>query len=233
MAWDTERTKRRLLDAATEEFSRYGLAGARVDRIAASAGVNKERIYQYFGKKDELFATVLATRLRDLIDEVPMTGTGPEAVGDYAGRLFEHHLRDETIPRLIFWEGLELGREAVADARTEYHAGKITRFRAMLPGIDREAAGELLLSIVSLVNAWPVIAQLDRQFVTGDPDVAARADRDADDERAARIGARRAYLERASVALADAALRDAGAAADAPRGASGAGAAPHAADSIG
>lgn len=231
MAWDTERTKRLLLDAATEEFSRYGLAGARVDRIAASAGVNKERIYQYFGKKDDLFATVLATRLRDLVEEVPMGGTGPAAVGDYAGRLFEHHLRDETIPRLIFWEGLELGRDAVADARKEYHADKVTRFQAMLPGVDRAAAGELLLSIVSLVNAWPVIAQLDRQFVTGDPDGAAGADGDAD--RSARIAARRAHLERASVALAEAALRESGVAADGSSAASGTGPAPHAADSIG
>ncbi|GAA2036428.1 TetR family transcriptional regulator [Agromyces tropicus] len=207
MAWDTDRTKRLLLDAATEEFSRHGLAGARVDRIAASAGVNKERIYQYFGKKDELFATVLATRLRDLIDEVPMLGTGPEAVGDYAGRLFTHHLADETIPRLIFWEGLELGDDAVADARKEYHEAKIATFQAMLPGIDRDAAGELLLSIVSLVNAWPVIAQLDRQFVTG-------ADRTAADpgaDRPTRIAGRRAVLERSAVALAEAALADAAA----------------------
>jgi AcrR family transcriptional regulator len=194
MAWDTERTKRLLLDAATEEFSRYGLAGARVDRIAASAGVNKERIYQYFGKKDELFATVLATRLRDLIDEVPMVGTGPEAVGDYASRLFEHHLLDETIPRLVFWEGLELGRDAVADTRKEYHAAKITSFQAMLPGIDRTAAGELLLAIVSLVNAWPVLAQLDRQFI-------------GDATRGDRVAARRDYLAAAAVALAEAALR--------------------------
>ena len=76
MAWDTERTKRLLLDAATTEFSEHGLAGARVDRIAAAAGVNKERIYQYFGKKDDLFAAVLAHRLRSSMDEV-----GPTAMG--------------------------------------------------------------------------------------------------------------------------------------------------------
>ena len=199
MAWDTERTKRLLLDAATEEFSRFGLAGARVDRIAASAGVNKERIYQYFGKKDQLFEIVLATRLQELIDAVPMHGTGPEAVGDYAGRLFEHHLRDEIIPRLIFWEGLELGTAAIPPSRAEYHAAKIASFQSMLPGVDRVTAGELLLTIVSLVNAWPVLAQLDRQLVADEHGVRP--------ERAERIAARRAYLVAVAVALAEAALR--------------------------
>ncbi|MGX9902297.1 TetR family transcriptional regulator [Arthrobacter sp. SA17] len=51
MAWDIERTKALLLQAATAEFSEKGLAGARIDRIAAAAGINKERIYQYFGKR--------------------------------------------------------------------------------------------------------------------------------------------------------------------------------------
>ena len=168
MAWDTERTKRLLLDAATAEFSAYGLAGARIDRIAATAGVNKERIYQYFGKKDELFAQVLATRLRSSMDEVQMTGTGPEAVGDYAGRLFEHHLADWVIPRLVFWEGLERGAATAADLdRAAYHAEKVEMFRRLLPGVDRETAGSLLLTIVSLVNAWPVLGHLDG-FLMGD-----------------------------------------------------------------
>ncbi|MFD4959351.1 TetR/AcrR family transcriptional regulator [Microbacterium sp. NPDC058389] len=166
MAWDTERTKQLLLDAATAEFSEHGLAGARVDRIAAAAGVNKERIYQYFGKKDELFATVLAEVLRESMDAVAPVGSGPEAAGDYAGRLFDHHLADGVIPRLIFWEGLERGRAAAENpARVAYHAEKVTRLQTMLPGVGREAAGELLLTIVSLVNAWPVLPQLDELMV--------------------------------------------------------------------
>jgi AcrR family transcriptional regulator len=162
MAWDTERTKRLLLDAATAEFAEHGLAGARIDRIAATAGVNKERIYQYFGKKDDLFAAVLGTRLRASLDDVPMRGTGPEAAGDYAGRLFDHHLADGVIPRLVFWEGLERGAATAADAtRVSYHEEKVARFQEVLPGLDRAAAGELLLTIVSLVNAWPVLGHLD------------------------------------------------------------------------
>ena len=35
---DASATKARLLQAATEEFTAYGMAGARVDRIAARAG---------------------------------------------------------------------------------------------------------------------------------------------------------------------------------------------------
>ena len=166
MAWDTERTKRLLLEAATEEFSAHGLAGARVDRIAAAAGVNKERIYQYFGKKDELFATVLAEALRRSVDAVPFEGSGPAAVGDYAGRLYDHHLRAGVIPRLVFWEGLERGPAAAADpARIEHHAEKVAALEAMLPGVSRREAGELLLSLVSLVNAWPVLSQIDALLV--------------------------------------------------------------------
>ncbi|MDQ0893377.1 TetR/AcrR family transcriptional regulator [Agromyces ramosus] len=179
MAWDTERTKRLLLDAATAEFSEHGLAGARVDRIATTAGVNKERIYQYFGKKDDLFAAVLAARLRASMDDVPMRGTGPEAVGDYAGRLFDHHLADGVIPRLVFWEGLERADATVADAaRASYHDEKVARFQELLPGIGRAAAGELLLTIVTLVNAWPVLSQLDR-FLAGTSNARADARRRA------------------------------------------------------
>jgi AcrR family transcriptional regulator len=174
MAWDTERTKRLLLEAATVEFGEHGLAGARIDRIAATAGVNKERIYQYFGKKEDLFAAVLGARLRASMDDVPMRGTGPEAAGDYAGRLFDHHLADGVIPRLVFWEGLERRAATAADAaRVSYHEEKVARFQALHPGLGRAAAGELLLTIVSLVNAWPVLGHLDGFLVGTRPDRAA------------------------------------------------------------
>jgi AcrR family transcriptional regulator len=56
---DPERTRARILDAATREFSRHGLGGARVDRIAERAGANKRMLYYYFGDKDGLFRAVL------------------------------------------------------------------------------------------------------------------------------------------------------------------------------
>ena len=56
---DPARNQGRILKAATAEFARYGLGGARVDRIAARAGANKRMLYYYYGDKEALFLAVL------------------------------------------------------------------------------------------------------------------------------------------------------------------------------
>ncbi|MEM8806509.1 MAG: TetR family transcriptional regulator [Cyanobacteria bacterium P01_G01_bin.38] len=56
---DPEATKAQILDAAEEEFARYGLAGARTEPIAANTGVTKAMIHYYFGTKEELYQAVL------------------------------------------------------------------------------------------------------------------------------------------------------------------------------
>src|SRR2546421_12065602 len=56
---DPAATRRKLLTAARREFASRGLAGARVDEIAARAGVNKQLVYHYFGDKDALYLAVL------------------------------------------------------------------------------------------------------------------------------------------------------------------------------
>ncbi len=52
-------TRQRILDAALVEFAANGLAGARVDEIAARAGANKRMLYAHFGSKEELWLVVL------------------------------------------------------------------------------------------------------------------------------------------------------------------------------
>src|SRR5436309_15664286 len=56
---DPVATRKKLLTAARREFASSGLAGARVDEIAARAGVNKQLVYHYFGDKDALYLAVL------------------------------------------------------------------------------------------------------------------------------------------------------------------------------
>jgi TetR/AcrR family transcriptional regulator len=54
-----EASRDAILKAALAEFAQEGLAGARVDAIAASAGVNKALLYYYFHDKESLYGAVL------------------------------------------------------------------------------------------------------------------------------------------------------------------------------
>jgi TetR/AcrR family transcriptional regulator len=61
-------TRTRILDAALREFAAHGLAGARTERIAEAAGVNKALLYYYFAGKEQLYLATLemiAGRMRD------------------------------------------------------------------------------------------------------------------------------------------------------------------------
>ncbi len=63
---DADRSQLAILAAARDEFARYGLAGARVDRIAENAKLNKRLIYYYFTSKDDLFLAVLEGAYADI-----------------------------------------------------------------------------------------------------------------------------------------------------------------------
>ena len=56
---DADATRARILAAATQEFARYGLAGARGDRVARAARSSERMVYYYFGSKEKLFRAVL------------------------------------------------------------------------------------------------------------------------------------------------------------------------------
>jgi len=80
---DADRTQAAILAAATREFARHGLGGARVDQIAARAKTNKRMLYYYFGNKEALFRAVLegayariraAERDLQLLDVAPAEG---------------------------------------------------------------------------------------------------------------------------------------------------------------
>jgi AcrR family transcriptional regulator len=56
---DLRGSREKILAAALDEFAEHGLAGARVDRIARAAGVNKAMIYYHFDSKEDLYVKVL------------------------------------------------------------------------------------------------------------------------------------------------------------------------------
>ena len=58
-------TRSAILAAAEHIFADGGLEGARMDAIAAEAGVNKALLYYYFRSKEELYAAILESHLRE------------------------------------------------------------------------------------------------------------------------------------------------------------------------
>jgi TetR/AcrR family transcriptional regulator len=86
---DPAATRRKLLAAARRAFALHGLAGARVDEIAARAGVNKQLVYHYFGDKDALYLAVLEgvyKEIREQEHKLNLEGLPPK---DAVKRLIE------------------------------------------------------------------------------------------------------------------------------------------------
>ena len=91
---DPAATRQKLLTAARREFAKSGLAGARVDEIAARAGVNKQLVYHYFGDKDALYLAVLEwvyEEIRAKERELNLDGLPPEqAIRKLIESSFDH-----------------------------------------------------------------------------------------------------------------------------------------------
>ncbi|MFS8096285.1 TetR family transcriptional regulator [Lentzea alba] len=122
MVRDKEATKAKLLEAALEEFARYGIAGARVDRIAAKAGCNKAMIYAYFGSKEGLFEELLRIQIDRMVKSVPITA---DDLPGYAGRLFDSYAEHPELLRLAAYHRLENGFDAVPKAEAEAYQHKV------------------------------------------------------------------------------------------------------------
>ena len=99
-----EATRDRILAAAKDEFATYGLAGARINRIAAQARASKDRLYAYFASKEELFAAVTEQWTSETTAETALRG---DDLPGYAGRLFDNYVAHPENARLQQWADLE------------------------------------------------------------------------------------------------------------------------------
>lgn len=159
MPRDGEDSRRRLLDAATEEFAAVGIAGARVDRIAERAGVNKAQMYKWHRSKDGLFDAVFIRSLDRIVDVVPFTA---DDLPGYAVALYDSYLDEPELVRLASWYRLERAPEGDLLAR---HPGLWTD---KLEAIERAQAEGLIVSgpspadiyalVISIAGTWSPIS---------------------------------------------------------------------------
>ncbi|MDX3853695.1 TetR family transcriptional regulator [Streptomyces sp. AK02-01A] len=166
MIRDAQATKRRLVEAAAEEFSAYGIAGARVDRIAAASRSNKAQIYHYFGSKERLFDAVMTSVVSETAGKIPID---VDDLPGYAGRLFDCYEDSPRIARLATWYRLErtLGPNQI-DVLSDTIRDELDQIRraqeaGTLPSSYRPA--DLLNLVLHLSFLWAfVFPELQGQF---------------------------------------------------------------------
>ncbi|TQS44524.1 TetR family transcriptional regulator [Cryptosporangium phraense] len=171
MPRDVEATKRRLRDAALEEFTEHGLHGTTVERIAARARANKERLYSYFGDKNALFTSVLVEELDKVAAAVPVRITRTEDYAEMAGRTFDYLRENPGLPRLLLWESLaDTGQVADEAVRRVHYRDKAEAIgQAQRDGLldDTIPAHHLMFLLLSVANWWFAAPQVARMLTAG------------------------------------------------------------------
>jgi AcrR family transcriptional regulator len=135
---DAAKTRRDILDAATAEFAAHGLAGGRVDEIAARTRTTKRMIYYYFASKQALYAAVLEEQygaMRDAEAALDLDALSPvEAMRRLVETTFDHHADHPDFCRLVAAENILLARNVKASpairARNAQVIGSLSRLTA-------------------------------------------------------------------------------------------------------
>lgn len=116
----------RVVEAATAEFAQFGIAGARIDRIAKTARTSKERVYAYFRSKEELYGFVLGRELEAIGEATPMDAAD---LPGYAGRVHDYFVAHPDRLRLMRWGQLEAAGDEADRATQETATRKADRLR--------------------------------------------------------------------------------------------------------
>ena len=100
-------SKEKILRAALKEFAAYGLGGARVERIARQAGVNKAMIFYYYSSKQNLYRIIIKNSLLELIPKIQeaiAVSKSPEQFFDNLPRVYIRYFsqKQEVIKMIGF-----------------------------------------------------------------------------------------------------------------------------------
>jgi AcrR family transcriptional regulator len=147
-ARDADAARADIIAVATEEFSRKGLSGSRVDEIAERTHTVKRMIYYYFGSKEGLYLAVLERAyeaIRSLEASLDLDSQPPaQALRALVGATFDYHNKNPDFVRLVMNEnihhGEHIGQLAIIKARKGSVVGLLRRLldRGMESGAFRK-----------------------------------------------------------------------------------------------
>lgn len=109
----SDQMEARVLDAAIDEFSEHGFAGARIERISQRAGTVDRMLYYYFGNKERLYQAVLEKIYADMIGaqrNFVMPDDPIEGMRQLVEHSWDHYVSHPDLVRLLMNENLLRGR---------------------------------------------------------------------------------------------------------------------------
>ncbi|MEU3622965.1 TetR family transcriptional regulator [Amycolatopsis coloradensis] len=148
------------MEVATQEFAQYGIAGARVERIVATARTNKAQLYGYFGNKERLFDAIFFGSLERIMTVVPIDTAD---LADWAVRLYDEYLRRPDLIRLATWARLE--RRPTGHLVDDVNRLDEAKVRAIT---DAQTAGlvrsgdpfDLMAMVIAMSMAWSPVSNV-------------------------------------------------------------------------
>lgn len=176
-----EESRAAILKAAVKEFAREGVAGARTDAIARSAGVNKALLYYYFKDKESLYDAVLDdvfSGVRTAIHHALSQHLPPrEKLTRYICAHFDYIASHPPYHRLVHAEFLRAGRDPSRLQRVaqQYFRPVFSELAALLK--QGEQTGEFrkvnplqfIPSMISVIVFYFTTAPIMRLITGGDP----------------------------------------------------------------
>jgi AcrR family transcriptional regulator len=172
---DPVKTRNRILKAAHTEFTDVGLAGARVDRIADAAGVNKRMLYHYFKNKEGLFREMM----RRSLAELSQADVGaPRDLGDELIYWRELLRTNPDWIRLLLWEALSYKQNNIIGGKERqafWQSGvqKIERDQ-LASHLAADLDSGLLQLYLFAFAAIPFLVPQMTELITGNPPTNAR-----------------------------------------------------------
>jgi AcrR family transcriptional regulator len=154
---NAEATKGLLLKAATDEFAEYGLAGARIDRIAERAGANKRLLYVYFGDKNQLFDAVVEEQTAAVFKAAPLID------GDlcaFAIDRFEYVLANPDARRIAAWRSFE---------QAEPSASERQAFQTRIEAVQKAQSAGKIRTDISAADLFALVLRMTESWLSAPP----------------------------------------------------------------
>lgn len=149
----SDERRRIILTAALEVFSRHGFAAARLDDVAAQAGVAKGTLYLYFPNKQTLFKELIRSYLSPLFDKLAQDTLPDVPPQVFIAQFFEMFRTQilgterQRILHLLISEGSRFPEIAEF-----YHREVVSRGIQLVQGVLRRAAQEDVPSAATLAR---------------------------------------------------------------------------------